>query len=106
MAQQNINIGAQANDGTGTPLRDAFDMINDNFTELYTASIGYSDVKSIAAGGTVVMTHNKGIPATSAVYVDDDGYIQQLLVKNAASNLSVTLYSSVTVTERTITVKF
>ena len=38
MAQQTINIGTTANDGTGDPLRTAFDKINDNFTELYTAS--------------------------------------------------------------------
>lgn len=35
MAKQSIGIGTTANDGTGDPLRDAFDKINDNFTELY-----------------------------------------------------------------------
>jgi len=35
MAKQTINIGSTANDGTGDPLRTAFDKINDNFTELY-----------------------------------------------------------------------
>ena len=35
MAKQTINIGSNANDGTGDPLRTAFDKINDNFTELY-----------------------------------------------------------------------
>ena len=35
MARQNINIGSTANDGTGDPLRTAFDKINDNFVELY-----------------------------------------------------------------------
>ena len=35
MAQQTINIGTAANDGSGDPLRDAFDKCNDNFTELY-----------------------------------------------------------------------
>jgi hypothetical protein len=35
MARQNINIGSSANDGTGDPLRTAFDKINDNFIELY-----------------------------------------------------------------------
>ena len=35
MARQNINIGSSANDGTGDPLRTAFDKINDNFVELY-----------------------------------------------------------------------
>jgi|SaaInlV_125m_DNA_1040241.scaffolds.fasta_scaffold00235_2 plastocyanin len=37
MAKQIINIGASANDGTGDPLRNAFDKANDNFTELYFA---------------------------------------------------------------------
>ena len=35
MARQAINIGSSANDGTGDPLRTAFDKINDNFVELY-----------------------------------------------------------------------
>ena len=35
MAKQTIGIGTAANDGTGDPLRTAFDKINDNFTELY-----------------------------------------------------------------------
>jgi hypothetical protein len=37
MAKQTINIGASANDGTGDPLRNAFDKSNDNFNELYLA---------------------------------------------------------------------
>ena len=48
MAQQTINIGTTANDGTGDPLRTAFDKVNDNFTELYTDDAG--DVGSIIAG--------------------------------------------------------
>ena len=35
MALQSINIGSSANDGTGDPLRTAFDKINDNFNEVY-----------------------------------------------------------------------
>ena len=35
MTQQIINVGTVANDGTGTPLRTAFQYINSNFTELY-----------------------------------------------------------------------
>lgn len=35
MAKQIIGIGTIANDGTGDPLRTAFDKCNDNFTELY-----------------------------------------------------------------------
>ena len=35
MAQQTINIGSAPNDGTGDPLRTAFDKANDNFNEVY-----------------------------------------------------------------------
>ena len=38
MAKQTIYLGATAGDGTGTNLRSAGDMINDNFTELYGAT--------------------------------------------------------------------
>jgi hypothetical protein len=37
MAKQSINLGAAANDRSGDSLRLAFDKINRNFTELYTA---------------------------------------------------------------------
>ena len=37
MSKQIINIGASANDGTGDPLRNSFDKVNDNFNELYLA---------------------------------------------------------------------
>ncbi len=35
MAKQSIGIGSAANDGTGDPLRTAFDIVNDNFDEVY-----------------------------------------------------------------------
>jgi hypothetical protein len=35
MARQDINIGSNANDGTGDDLRTAMQKINTNFTELY-----------------------------------------------------------------------
>ena len=54
MAKQTINIGTTANDGTGDPLRTAFDKVNDNFTELYSDDAG--DVDSVnGQSGTVVL---------------------------------------------------
>ncbi len=42
-AQEVINVGAAANDGTGDPLRTAFQKINNNFSNLfYTATNTYS----------------------------------------------------------------
>lgn len=60
MAQQLINIGTTANDGTGDPLRTAFDKCNDNFTELYGSgggggiggSTGATDNAILRADGT------------------------------------------------------
>jgi len=43
MAQQTVNIGDSANDGNGDPLRTAFDKVNDNFDEVYTALGGVID---------------------------------------------------------------
>ena len=35
MAKQFVNIGIEGNDGTGDSIRDAFNKVNENFTELY-----------------------------------------------------------------------
>lgn len=52
MAQlQIINIGATANDGTGDPLRVAFEKVNENFTNLW--STGYNTLTSITNGNTI-----------------------------------------------------
>ena len=57
-AKQVINIGTTANDGTGDPLRSAFDKVNDNFTELYTDDAG--DVNSIVAGTSISVSSATG----------------------------------------------
>ena len=58
MAQQLIDIGTTANDGTGDQLRDAFDKVNQNDTELYaavalnTAAVAANAVVALAAPAT------------------------------------------------------
>lgn len=93
MAKQTINIGTIANDGTGSNLRTGGTIINDNFTELYTAlgsgsaitltatptqlnlltgvsslSLNIRDdassVISITPGGTLKLKSNDGITTT------------------------------------------
>lgn len=53
MAQQTIGVGSGGNDGTGDPLRTAFEKCNANFTELFGAlsTIGISVPSSAAAPG-------------------------------------------------------
>jgi len=45
MAQELINIGAQADDGTGDTIRNAGRKINANFTELYAFPVVTADIK-------------------------------------------------------------
>jgi len=58
MAQQIIGIGSSANDGTGDPLRTAFDKINDNFTELYAAIAALEAMPDVSAGAYVPTVSN------------------------------------------------
>ena len=39
MAQQTLNVGSNANDGTGDALRVAMTKVNEMFTELYLSPI-------------------------------------------------------------------
>ena len=52
MSKQTIGIGAAPNDNTGDILRDAFDKVNDNFTEVYNKADGvgrYTDAAETAS---------------------------------------------------------
>ena len=55
MAQQTLNIGTGANDGTGDNLRSAMDKTNDNFDELYGAN---SVSSNIALSGQTISSYN------------------------------------------------
>ena len=67
MAQQTINVGASPNDGTGTPLRTAFQYTNSNFSELYTA-VGPSG-NNIVVPGNATITGNLTVD-TNVLKVD------------------------------------
>ena len=58
MAQQIINVGALPNDGTGDPLRTAYQKANANFTELYGGFAQY--VSRIIAGSGVSISPTTG----------------------------------------------
>jgi hypothetical protein len=75
MTQQIINIGSSANDGTGDPLRTAFNKINTNFTELY--NTGAAGANFDLSGNEIAATNSNGnvelVPNGSGrvVIVDD-----------------------------------
>lgn len=75
MAQQVINIGAVANDGTGDPVRVAFTKCNANFSELFGKSaagsnldITANEIAAINSNGNVELVPNG---AGKVVVVDD-----------------------------------
>ena len=79
MTQLIINVGNVANDGQGTPLRTAFEYINNNFTELYSVGTspaianGTSNVTVVSANGNITTsvngTSNVLVFASTGAYV-------------------------------------
>ena len=80
MAKQVINLGENANDGTGSPLRTAFDICNDNFTELYSDDAG--DVNSITATAPIVRDSPDG---SVTISLADLGVTTQKLANDAVT---------------------
>lgn len=80
MAQQNINIGTVANDGTGDDLRVAMQKVNDNFTELYGASpvsaqitISGNEISSNATNANLKLTASgTGVIEFEGVHIRDN----------------------------------
>lgn len=85
MAQQIINVGAAANDGTGDPNRTAFEKVNDNFSELYARG---------AAGSNFDLSDNR------IVAINSNGDVQ--LVPNGGGQVSVESDSIVIEQSRTV----
>lgn len=79
MSEQIIDIGATANDGTGDPVRTAFDKINDNFNEVYPeyASGGF------ASNATVTTINTKDVFEVIAGTVIDNGTSSGMSVDGA-----------------------
>lgn len=64
MAKQTINIGSAANDGTGDPIRDAFDKVNQNFNEVYSSYVANTSV--IVGNSTINAVHsNTGLTVSN-----------------------------------------
>lgn len=66
MAQETLNLGTVANDGTGDDLRSGGTKINNNFTELYTDKANTSDLAAVATSGDYNDLDNKPTLGTAA----------------------------------------
>lgn len=91
MSQQTINIGVTPSDGTGTPLRTAFQYTNSNFTELYN-SVAIS-VKSFGAVGNGVaddtIAIQSAVNSSSAVYFPPGSYLTTSTITKATGSLKI-----------------
>ena len=93
MANQQVNIGSQPSDGSGDPIRVAYDKINQNFTEVYTvlggltgnSNVAVTSVTSVAGKtGNVTLTSADVVGSASKSYVDNQ---LQYQVNSAVGNL-------------------
>jgi hypothetical protein len=55
MSQQIINIGVLPNDGSGDPLRTAFNKINNNFSELFSTNFSTEEAYTVGSGTNQVV---------------------------------------------------
>ena len=83
MAQQTLNIGSNANDGTGDNLRAAMIKVNENFTEVYAAP-GVSDTLTFSGNEITAVRSNDdivfkpagtGAVAFPAIRIDDNNIV-------------------------------
>lgn len=102
MAQQTLNIGSTANDGTGDTLRVAMDKVNDNFDEIYASPI-ISDFISITGNeiranrtndDLVLEPSGTGVVTAPAITVDGNINITDNVIKTTTSNSDLILSPS------------
>lgn len=102
MAKQVIGIGTTANDGTGDPIRTAFDKTNDNFTELYDGA-GVADDSITYAKLADEFTTVDALTAAATVDIDfADAQVYTLTITEATeitfSNVSTGMVKDIIVT--------
>ena len=102
MAQQTLNIGSTANDGTGDTLRVAMDKVNDNFDEIYASPI-ISDFITITGNeiranrsndDLVLEPSGTGVVTAPAITIDGNINITDNVIKTTTSNSDLVLSPS------------
>ena len=102
MAQQTLNIGTTANDGTGDTLRVAMDKVNDNFDEIYASPI-ISDFITITGNeiranrsndDLVLEPSGTGVVTAPALTIDSNINITDNVIKTTVSNSDLVLTPS------------
>jgi len=117
MAIDQINIGNTANDGTGDPIRDAFETVNDNFTYIqeslsgtqqttvsatgvdsgyilsntYIYATTYANANTIVARGNIVSGSNLFVQSNGAFIIGNVKIVGNLEVTGTQATLSSTV---------------
>ena len=109
MTRQNINIGTNANDGTGDTLRSAGTKINQNFQEIYTQLGGDSSnlttqvtIKDSGGVGTIIYEGTSADSHETKLIVDQPTADRIVTIPNATGTI-VLRSSTDTLTNKTLT---
>lgn len=86
MSQEYIDIGANPNDGNGNPLREAFDKVNNNFTQLFQGLTANLSVSGNVQGGNIASAGN--ISAQGQVQASGNIVTLGYFVGNFAGNIT------------------
>jgi hypothetical protein len=90
MAKQTINIGSAANDGTGSTLRAAFDITNDNFTELYDGTGGlFHKIEGTNFTGSLLIGHSTTGTLSAAIKNTGVGLLALDALTSGDSNTAI-----------------
>jgi hypothetical protein len=99
MAQQTINVGATANDGTGDGIRSAYIKCNSNFNELYNTTITPTSVPNGTSNLSVADSANVTITiAGSANVVNFAGTVTEF-TGNISATGDISAGNSLTITQ-------
>ena len=89
MAKTAIGVGSSANDGTGDPIRTAFQSTNSNFNELYTQ---FGNGTTLSISGDITMSAGAATIAAQAVensMIADDAVGADELASDAVVTASI-----------------
>ena len=102
MAKQTINIGTIANDGTGSTLRAAGDLVNDNFNEIYTAIGDGTTLTNILAAGYITASSTSTLTNKTFDANGTGNSITNIEVADLAAGVLDTDLSSVSASDDTL----
>lgn len=113
MARQILNIGSNANDGTGDTLRDAMDKVNDNFLELYSVTLenyitfSGNNIQSTRSNDDInFVPAGTGVVTIPSLTVDGNINITDNIIKTTQSNSDLKLQMSGTGALRVDAIRF